>query len=128
MKYDAIIIGTGQAGTPLSVALADHRWTVAMVERGDVGGTCVNTGCTPTKTMIHRAQVAHYAENAERWGVHASDVSADLPGIVAQKNQVVQKFRDSLLKKMNDRPNLHVFHGTAQFTGPHQVRVGDQVL
>jgi pyruvate/2-oxoglutarate dehydrogenase complex dihydrolipoamide dehydrogenase (E3) component len=128
MKYDAIIIGTGQAGTPLSVALADHGWTVAMVERGNVGGTCVNTGCTPTKTMIHRAQVAHYAENAERWGVHASDVSADLPKIVAQKNQVVQKFRDGLLKKMNDRPNLRVFHGTAQFTGPHQVRVGDQVL
>ena len=128
MKYDAIIIGTGQAGIPLSVALADHGWAVAMVERGNVGGTCVNTGCTPTKTMIHRAQVAHYAQNAERWGVHARDVSADLPKIVAQKNQLVQKFRGSLLKKMNDRPNLHVFHGTAQFTGPHQVRVGDQVL
>jgi pyruvate/2-oxoglutarate dehydrogenase complex dihydrolipoamide dehydrogenase (E3) component len=78
--------------------------------------------------MIHRAQVAHYAENAERWGVHASDVSADLPKIVAQKNQVVQKFRDGLLKKMNDRPNLRVFHGKAKFAGPHQVRVGDQVL
>jgi len=128
MKYSAIIIGTGQAGTPLAVALADHGWTVAMVERGNVGGTCVNTGCTPTKTMVHRAQVAHYAQNAERWGVHARDVSADLPKIVAQKNQLVQKFRDGLLKKMNDRPNLHVFHGTAEFTGPHQVRVGDQAL
>jgi pyruvate/2-oxoglutarate dehydrogenase complex dihydrolipoamide dehydrogenase (E3) component len=128
MKYDAIIIGTGQGGTPLSVALADYGWTVALVERGNVGGTCVNTGCIPTKTMVHRAQVAHYAQNAERWGVHARDVSADLPRIVAQKNQLVQKFRDGLLKKMNDRPNLHVFHGTAQFAGPHQVRVGDQVL
>jgi pyruvate/2-oxoglutarate dehydrogenase complex dihydrolipoamide dehydrogenase (E3) component len=128
MKYDAIIIGTGQAGTPLSLALADHGWAVALVERGNVGGTCVNTGCTPTKTMVHRAQVAHYAQNAQRWGVHARDVSVDLPKIVAQKNQLVQNFRDHLLKRMNDRPNLHVFHGTAQFTGPHQVRVGDQVL
>jgi len=78
--------------------------------------------------MIHRAQVAHYAQNAERWGVHARDVSVDLPRIVAQKNQLVQGFRDGLLKKMRDRPNLHVFHGTAQFTGPNQVRVGDELL
>ncbi len=128
MKYDALIIGTGQAGAPLSVALADQGWAVAVVERGNMGGTCVNTGCTPTKTMIHRAQVAHYAQNAQRWGVLARDVSADLAKIVAQKNHLVQGFRDHLLKRMNDRPNLHVFHGTAQFTGPSQVRVGDQVL
>src|SRR5215475_4823335 len=124
MKYEAIIIGTGQAGTPLAVALADHGWAVALVERGNVGGTCVNTGCTPTKTMIHRAQVAHYAQNAQRWGVRARDVSVDLAKVVAQKNQLVQGVRDGLLKRMNDRPNLHVFHGTAQFMGPNQVTVG----
>jgi pyruvate/2-oxoglutarate dehydrogenase complex dihydrolipoamide dehydrogenase (E3) component len=128
MKYNALIIGSGQAGTPLAVALADRGWAVALVERSSVGGTCVNTGCTPTKTMVHRAQVAHYARNAQRWGVLARDVSVDLAKIVAQKNQLVQGVRDGLLKNMNDRPNLHVFHGRAQFTGPNQVRVGDQVL
>jgi pyruvate/2-oxoglutarate dehydrogenase complex dihydrolipoamide dehydrogenase (E3) component len=129
LKYDALIIGTGQAGTPLSFALADRGWTVALVEQGNVGGTCINTGCTPTKTMIHRAQVAYYAENAQRWGVRARDVSVDLAKIVAQKNQVVHGFRDSLLKGMEDhRPKLHLFHGTAQFIGPKHVRVGDQVL
>src|SRR5215831_9736559 len=129
MKYDALIIGAGQAGTPLSSALADHGWSVALVEQDHVGGTCINTGCTPTKTMIHRAQVAHYAQNAQRWGVLARDVSVDLARIVSQKNQVVQGFRDGVLKGMeNRRPNLHLFHGMAQFIGPHQVRVGDQVL
>src|SRR5499427_5202195 len=101
MKYDAIIIGTGQAGTPLSVALADHGWTVAMVERGNVGGTCVNTGCTPTKTMVHRAQVAHYAQNAERWGVNVSEVAVDLAKIVAQKDEVVLSFRGGQQRRVD---------------------------
>jgi pyruvate/2-oxoglutarate dehydrogenase complex dihydrolipoamide dehydrogenase (E3) component len=128
MKYDAIIIGAGQAGTPLSFALAGHGWTVAVVEQRNLGGTCVNTGCTPTKTMIHRAQVAYYARNAERWGVRARDVSVDLAKIVAQKNQLVQGVREGLLKGMQDSPKLHLFHGMAQFMGPRQVIVGDQVL
>jgi pyruvate/2-oxoglutarate dehydrogenase complex dihydrolipoamide dehydrogenase (E3) component len=128
MKYDAIVIGAGQAGTYLSYALADHGWSVAIIEQRHLGGTCVNTGCTPTKTMIHRAQVAYYAENAERWGVRARDVSVDLPKIVAQKNQLVHSFRDSLMKGMENRPNLHLFHTAAQFISPNQVRAGDQVL
>lgn len=129
MKYDALIIGAGQAGTPLSFALADHGWSVALVEQDHLGGTCVNTGCTPTKTMIHRAQVAYYAENAQRWGVRARDVGVDLAKIVAQKNQVVQEDRDNLRKGMDDRrTKLHLLHGRAQFIGTKQVRVGDQVL
>src|SRR5207253_11154296 len=67
MKYDAIIIGSGQAGNPLAYRLADLGWSVALVEQKHLGGTCINTGCTPTKTMVHRAQVAHYARNAARW-------------------------------------------------------------
>ena len=61
MKYDAIIIGSGQAGNPLSYRLADVGWQVALIEMANVGGTCINTGCTPTKAMVHRAQIAHYA-------------------------------------------------------------------
>ena len=64
MKYDAIIIGSGQAGTPLAVALADLGWKVALVEKGEVGGTCINTGCTPTKTMVASARVSYLARRA----------------------------------------------------------------
>ena len=61
-KYDAIVIGSGQGGTPLSTQLADRGWSVALVEQGQFGGTCINTGCTPTKTMVASAEVAFYAE------------------------------------------------------------------
>ncbi|MFY9559814.1 MAG: mercuric reductase [Terriglobales bacterium] len=128
MNYDAIIIGTGQAGSPLAFALADHGWTVALVEKGNLGGTCINTGCTPTKTMVHRAQVAHYARNAARWGVLAREVGVDLPKIVAQKNQVVQGSRDGQQKNIDRRPNVRLYRGKAQFTGPHQIKVGDEAL
>ena len=128
MQFDAIIIGTGQAGSPLAAALADKGWKVAIIERGHLGGTCINTGCTPTKTMVHRAQVAHYARNAARWGVRASNVSVDLPKIVAQKNEVVQGSRDGQQKNIEKRPTLRLYRGTAQFTGQHQVNVGDDLL
>src|SRR5271156_2206281 len=104
MKYDAIVIGSGQSGSPLSSALADLGWSVALIEKGDLGGTCINTGCTPTKTMVHRAQVAYYARNADRWGVVARDVNVDLPKIVAQKNKVVLRFRNGKESQVASRP------------------------
>jgi pyruvate/2-oxoglutarate dehydrogenase complex dihydrolipoamide dehydrogenase (E3) component len=128
MKYDAIVIGSGQAGTPLSFRLADIGWQVALIEKKYLGGTCINTGCTPTKTMIHRAQVAHYARNAARWGVRASDVSADLATIVAQKDKVVRSFRGGKEKQMKRRLNLHFFSGQARFAGDHEIRVGETLL
>src|SRR6476659_5538642 len=128
MKFDAIIIGSGQAANPLAYRLAEIDWRVALIEKRNVGGTCINTGCTPTKTMVHRAQVAHYARNAARWGVRASNVSVDLPKIVAQKNEVVQGSRDGQQKNIDKRPTLRLYRGTAQFTGRHQVNVGDDLL
>ena len=107
-RYDAIILGSGQAGNPLSQKLADHGWTVALVEKEHLGGTCVNTGCTPTKTMIASAQVAYYARNAARWGVRAGDVSVDLAKIVARKDQVVLRSRSGQERKVRERPNLHL--------------------
>ena len=77
MKYHAIIIGSGQGGTPLARRLADLGRTVALIERKELGGTCINTGCTPTKTMIASAQVAHYARHATRWGVQTTGVTVD---------------------------------------------------
>jgi pyruvate/2-oxoglutarate dehydrogenase complex dihydrolipoamide dehydrogenase (E3) component len=128
MKYDAIIIGSGQGGNPLAYRLADVGWQVALIEKANVGGTCINTGCTPTKTMVHRAQVAHYARNAARWGVHAENVIADLPTIVAQKNIVVASFRGGVQKKIGRHANIRLYQGKARFTNPHQVQVGDTLL
>src|SRR5438034_7546742 len=127
MKYDAIIIGSGQAGNPLAYRLADLGWSVALIEKKHLGGTCINVGCTPTKTMVHRAQVAHYARNAARWGVNASNVSVDLAKIVAQKDEVVLSFRSGRQKQIDKRPNLRLYHGHARFVAPHQLQVGDDL-
>jgi pyruvate/2-oxoglutarate dehydrogenase complex dihydrolipoamide dehydrogenase (E3) component len=128
MKFDAIVIGSGQAGKPLSYALADLGWKIAFIERGHLGGTCINTGCSPTKTMVASAQVARYARDAARWGVRAGNVSVDLPAVVARKNKVVQGFRDSIQKRINDRPNIRLVRAHARFSGPHQVEAGGETF
>jgi pyruvate/2-oxoglutarate dehydrogenase complex dihydrolipoamide dehydrogenase (E3) component len=127
-QYDAVVIGSGQGGNPLSQKLADLGWTVALIEKAHLGGTCVNTGCTPTKTMVASAQVAHYARNAGRWGVRAADVGVDLPQVVARKDQVVNQWRSGQERKVQLRKNLHLHREHGRFVGPHQVRVGDEVL
>ncbi len=126
--YDAIVIGSGQAGNPLSQKLADRGWAVALVEKEDLGGTCVNTGCTPTKTMIASAQVAHYVRNAGRWGVRAGEVTVDLPKVVARKDRIVSQWRSGLNRKIEERKTLHLYRGHGRFTGPHEVRVGEELL
>jgi pyruvate/2-oxoglutarate dehydrogenase complex dihydrolipoamide dehydrogenase (E3) component len=128
MHYDAIVIGSGQGGVPLAARFAELGWQVALIERGNLGGTCINTGCTPTKTMVHRAQVAHYARNAARWGVRAENVAADLREIVAQKNKVVASFRGGSQKRIDKHPNLHLLRGHARFAEPHKVQVGENLL
>jgi len=128
MNYDAIIIGSGQGGNPLAFRLADLGWSVALIEKTNLGGTCINVGCTPTKTMVHRAQVAYYARNAARWGVSASNVSVDLPKIVAQKEEVVLSFRGGRQKQVDQRANLHLHRGHARFVAAHQLKVGDDLL
>src|SRR3984957_11311339 len=127
-RYDAIVIGSGQAGSPLSQKLADRGWNVALIEKEHLGGTCVNTGCTPTKTMMASAQVAYYARNASRWGVRAGEVSVDLPEVVARKDRVVERSRTGLNRKVEERKTLHLYHGHARFISPHAVRVGEEVL
>jgi len=128
VEFDAIVIGSGQGGTPLSQRLADEGWQVALVERAHLGGTCINTGCTPTKTMVASAQVAHYARHAARWGVHATEVSVDLPRVVARKNAVVEAFRAGKTKQVEERPNLKLVRGQARFGGPHRIVVGSEHL
>ena len=128
MNYDAIIIGSGQGGNPLAYRLADLGWSVALIEKKHLGGTCINVGCTPTKTMVHRAQVAHYARNAARWGVNTRSVSVDLAKIVAQKDAIVLGFRGGQQRQIDKRANLRLHRGHARFVAPHQLQVGDELL
>src|SRR6266852_6115156 len=128
MKFDAIVIGSGQAGNPLSYALVERGWHVALIEKAHLGGTCVNTGCTPTKTMVASAQVAHYARHAGNWGVHAADVRVDLAAVVARKDRIVNQWRSGLEQKVAARKNLHLYRGAAQFIQTHRIRVNQEEL
>ncbi len=128
MNFDAIVIGAGQGGIPLSTRLADLGWNVALVERAYLGGTCINTGCTPTKTMVASAQVAHYARQGARWGVRTGDVSVDLPFVIGRKTKVVTNARQGLEKSVAGRKSLHLFRGQARFRGPHTIDVAGQEL
>jgi pyruvate/2-oxoglutarate dehydrogenase complex dihydrolipoamide dehydrogenase (E3) component len=127
-KYDAIVIGSGQGGNPLCYALAEHGWSVALVEKSYLGGTCVNTGCTPTKTMLASAQVAYYARSAARWGVRSGPVAADLSAIVDRKNAVVQQWRSGQERGLARHPNVRLYHGHARFVSAHEVQVDGEVL
>jgi len=126
--YDAIVIGSGQAGNPLSQKLADQGWTVALVEREHLGGTCINTGCTPTKTMVASAQVAHYARSAANWGVQVGAVRIDMASVVARKDRIVDQWRSGIERKVEARKNLHLYRGPARFLGPQRIRVGKEEL
>ena len=128
MNFDAIVIGSGQAGNPLSSALAEHGWTVAQIEKSHLGGTCINTGCTPTKTMVASAQIAYYARNAARWGVLAENVRVDLPVILARKDKIVQTFRSSQQRRIDQHPKIRLYRGEASFVSPRQVRVAGDLL
>ena len=128
-KADAIVIGAGQGGKPLALAFAKLGWKVVYIERKWLGGTCINTGCTPTKTMIMSAQVAHYAREAARWGVKSSAVSVDMPAVIKRKRDIVMKYRAGNETKVEKAvPNLHFVHAHAAFTGPHTVEAGGEVF
>ena len=128
MKFDAIVIGSGQGGNPLAHQLADQKQNVALVFFNYIGCTVIYTGCTPTKTMIASAQVAHYARHADQWGVKASGVSANLPAIIARKNKIVGSFRSGQEKQVSTRQTLHLYRGHGRFIGPHTILVGDDIL
>jgi pyruvate/2-oxoglutarate dehydrogenase complex dihydrolipoamide dehydrogenase (E3) component len=129
MAHEVIVIGSGQAGVPLSKRLAAAGRRVLLVERRDLGGTCINTGCTPTKTMIASARAAHVARRAERLGVRAGPVTVDLAAVVARKDAVVDRWRRGVragLEGAGER--LELRRGHARFTGPQEIEVdGDRL-
>lgn len=128
VKYDSIIIGSGQGGNPLAQQLAGRGEKVALIESGPLGGTCINTGCTPTKTIVASAQIAHYARNAQRWGVHAADIRVDLPAVLRRKNDIVRQMRSGWEKKVDQPGKPDLIRGRAHFTGMKQLEVSGQTL
>lgn len=128
MQYDAIIIGSGQGGSPLAHKLADLSWKVALIEKDHLGGSCVNYGCTPTKTMVASARIAHYARRAAEFGVQVGAVTVDLAKVVARKNEMVLTWRSGLQKQVDKRDNLDLYRRHGRFTGPHSVEVNGQTL
>lgn len=128
MEFDAIVIGAGQAGPSLAFRLAAAGKRVAMVERNAVGGTCVNTGCTPTKTLVASARVAQLARRAAEYGVTVpGEVGIDWPKVKARMEAVVARSRDGLGKALRTTEGITFIPGHARFTGPHEIEVaGDR--
>src|SRR6185295_18828207 len=120
IRYDAIVIGAGQAGGPLSTALARAGRKTAMIEREHVGGTCINEGCTPTKTMVASARVAYLARRGEDYGVRTGPVAVDMKRARQRKRDIVASFRGGGERRL-ERNGVDLIMGEATFRGPKQV-------
>lgn len=121
--YDAIIIGSGQAGTPLARKLADAGKKTAIIEKRFIGGTCINDGCTPTKTMIASARAAYRARTAAALGVETGEVKVDLKKIKQRKDDIVESFRSSSQKGLEGSEGLDLIFGEAKFSGGKELTV-----
>ena len=128
-RYDAIVIGTGQAGPSLAAELAGAGQQVAVVERHLFGGTCVNVGCTPTKALVARARAAYVARQAGNFGVVIDGgINVDMRRVKARKDAIVRKSNVGLESWLKGLDNCTVFEGHARFEGPHRIRVGEHEL
>src|SRR5882757_6088762 len=122
-QYDAIVIGAGQAGGPLAKKLALAGMKTILVEKRWIGGTCVNDGCTPTKTMIASAKAAYMAGNSGPLGIKIKGYSVDMPKIKKRKDDIVHLFRDNGLNGLEATKGLDVIFGEAVFTGDKIISV-----
>ena len=128
-KYDAIVIGTGQAGPSLAVRLVGAGMKVAIIERKRFGGTCVNNGCIPTKTLVASARAAHVACRAGDYGVTISgSIAVDMKKVKARKDALVRQSSEGVEKWLKSTQNLTVIEGQARFADANRVRVGDELL
>jgi pyruvate/2-oxoglutarate dehydrogenase complex dihydrolipoamide dehydrogenase (E3) component len=126
-QYDAIIIGAGQAGVPLARAMVGAGWKTALVEREHVGGTCINEGCTPTKTMVASARVAYLSRRGLDYGALHGDTTVDMTVVRKRKRDIVESFRSGSQKRL-ETVGVDLIFGDAVFTGLKTVRVGDREL
>ncbi len=123
-RYDAIIIGAGQAGLPLALALGKHGKKTAVIEHEHVGGTCINKGCTPTKAMVASARVAYLARRVADYGVRiGGPVTVDLQAVRQRKRDIVDSWRDGSTRRLTGAANVDLLFGEGRFTGPHSVEV-----
>src|SRR5271170_6003601 len=120
--YQAIVIGSGQGGTPLCPALANAGLRTALVERAHVGGTCVNEGCTPTKTMVASGRVAYLARRGEDYGVHTGSITIDMQRVRQRKRDIVNTFRNSNQANIDKTANLDFLFGEARFTDSRSIQ------
>jgi len=127
MDFDVFIVGSGQAGIPLAARLAKVGKRVALAERSDPGGTCINYGCTPTKTMIASARAAHVARTSDRLGVQVAEVKVDLEKIVNRKDAIVRRWREEILKTFRAAGDRLTFlAGHARFAAERQLEVNGE--
>ena len=126
--FDAIIIGTGQAGPTLAARFSAAEKTVAIIERHKFGGTCVNTGCIPTKTMVASAYAAHVARRGDEYGFATGDVQIDMKRVKARKDAVSGRSNQGVEEWLRALKNCTVIQGHARFQSPHTVAVNDEVL
>lgn len=122
-NVDAIVIGAGQGGGPLASALASAGRKTVLIEREHVGGTCVNEGCTPSKTMIASGRVAYLARRSEDYGVRTGDISIDMPTVRRRKREIVDSFRSGSKRSLAETDGLSLLMGEARFTGAREVTV-----
>src|SRR6476660_2274140 len=120
-KYDAIVIGTGQAGPSLAVRLADTGMKVTIIERKSLGGTCVNNGCIPTKTLVASARAVHTARRGAEYGFSSGKVELDMRAVKARKDGVVKHSTDGLASWIGGMKHVSLIHGQAKFTAPRTV-------
>src|SRR5690348_2281755 len=126
--YDAIIIGTGQAGPALARRLAGSGMQVAIIERGRFGGTCVNTGCTPTKTLVASAYAAHMARRGDDYGFSTGEVKVDMKRVKARKDQIVGRSTQGVERSLKNLKNCRVYEGHARLRSGRRVEVGGELL
>src|SRR5208283_4872859 len=122
-QFQAIVIGSGQGGTPLCMALAGTGLRTALIEREHVGGTCINEGCTPTKSMVASGRVAYLARRGADYGVHTGALSIDMERVRRRKRDIVDSFRNGSQGRIEKTPNLELLFGEASFKGPTSVLV-----
>jgi len=126
--FDAIIIGTGQAGPPMAARFAGAGKTVAIIERGKFGGTCVNTGCTPTKTLVASAYAIHVAGRGAEYGFTIGDLRVDMTRVKARKDAASARSSKGVEKWLRGTANCTVIQGHASFQSSNTVVVNDEVL
>lgn len=122
-KYDAIVIGAGQGGGPLARDFAQKGKKTLLIEKEFIGGTCINSGCTPTKTMVASAKHAHWAKKAEHYGIQSEFLSINMPKVYQRKQEIVESFRSSGRKRLEETKRLDLVFGLGKFIDSNKIQV-----